>query len=103
MPENLSNIIIIALFLGVGLLAAIRLLAKRLVPVKTVAATVVDKHKTEVFSKYAGNGKHIKYAVVFSAGGKKLSFYVSEFSYGGYRVGEKGTLTYKGSKLIGFQ
>ena len=103
MPENLSNIIIIALFLGIWLLAAIRLLAKRLAPVKTIAAVVADKHKTEVFSKYAGNGKHIKYVVVFSAGGKKLSFYVSEFSYGGYRVGEKGTLTYKGSKLIGFQ
>ena len=103
MPENLSNIIIIALFLGVGLLAAIRLLAKRLAPVRTIAAVVADKHKTEVFSKYTGNGKHIKYAVVFSAGGKKLSFYVSEFSYGGYRVGEKGTLTYKGNRIIDFK
>lgn len=103
MPENLSSIIIIVLFLGVGALAAIRLLTKRVAPVRTVAAVVADKHKTEVFSKYAGSGKHIKYVVVFSAGGKKLSFYVSEFSYGGYRVGEKGTLTYKGSKLIDFQ
>lgn len=103
MPDNLSNIIIISLFFGVGLLAAIRLLAKRLAPVKTLPATVADKHKTEVFSKYAGNGKHIKYAVVFSAGGKKLSFYVSEFSYGGYRVGEKGMLTYKGNRIIDFK
>lgn len=103
MPENLSSIIIIVLFLGVGALAAIRLLTRRVAPVRTVAAVVADKHKTEVFSKYAGNGKQVKYVVVFSAGGKKLSFYVSEFSYGGYRVGEKGTLTYKGSKLIAFQ
>ena len=103
MPENLSSIIIIVLFLGVGALAAIRLFTKRVAPVRTVAAVVADKHKTEVFSKYAGNGKQVKYVVVFSAGGKKLSFYVSEFSYGGYRVGEKGTLTYKGSKLIAFQ
>lgn len=103
MPENLSNIIIISLFLGVWLLAAICYLVKRLAPVKTVSATVADKHKTESFSKYAGNGKHIKYVIVFSAGGKKLSFYVSEFSYGGYRVGEKGTLTYKGNKIIAFK
>ena len=103
MPENLSNIIIISLFLGVGLLAAIRLLTKRLAPVKTVSATVADKHKTESFSKYAGNGKQVKYVIVFSAGGKKLSFYVSEFSYGGYRVGEKGTLTYKGNRIIDFK
>ena len=103
MPENLSNIIIISLFMGIWLLAAIRFLMKRVAPVRTVAAVMADKHKTESFSKYAGNGKHIKYVVVFSAGGKKLSFYVSEFSYGGYRVGEKGTLTYKGNKLIGFQ
>lgn len=103
MPENLSNIIIISLFWGVGALAAIRFLAKRLSPVKTVSAVVVDKHKTEVFSKYAGNGKQVKYVVVFSAGGKKLSFYVSEFSYSGYRAGEKGKLTYKGNRIIDFK
>ncbi len=103
MPENLSNIIIIALFFGVGALAAIRLLMKRLAPVKTVSAVVIDKHKTETFSKYAGNGKQEKYAVVFSAGGKKLSFYVSKFSYGGYKVGEKGMLTYKGNRIMDFK
>lgn len=103
MLENLSNIIIISLFWGIWLLAAIRFLMKRVAPVRTVAAIVADKHKTESFSKYAGNGKHIKYVVVFSAGGKKLSFYVSEFSYGGYRKGEKGTLTYKGNRIIDFK
>ena len=43
MPENLSSIIIIVLFLGVGALAAIRLLTKRVAPVRTVAAVVADK------------------------------------------------------------
>ena len=103
MPDNISNIIIISLFFGVGALAAGRLLVKRFAPVKTVSAVVIDKQKIESFSKYTGNGKQVKYAVVFSAEGKKLSFYVSEFSCGGYRVGEKGRLTYKGSKLIDFQ
>ena len=55
------------------------------------------------FSKYSGTGKHEKYVVVFSVDGKKKSFYVSQFSYNGYRVNEKGTLKYKGDKLIEFK
>ena len=103
MPGNIASWIFFGLFCGVWLLAMLRLLGMRLAPVKTVRATVVDKNRTEVFSKYSGNGKHCKYAVVFSAEGKKLSFYVSEFSYGGYHKGETGMLTYKGDRLIDFQ
>jgi hypothetical protein len=44
-----------------------------------------------------------KYAVTFQIGNKRKSFYVSELSYGGYRKGEKGTLTYRGDRLIDFQ
>lgn len=103
MPENLPSIIIISLFMGIGLLALIRTLGKKLAPVRTVKAQVTHKQRQEVFSKYSGNGKSYKYVVVFTAEGKKLSFYVSEFSYSGYRVNEKGTLTYKGDRLIKFQ
>ena len=107
MPENISNTIISFLFLGVGAVAFVGILVKamknRWAPTKTVQAVVIDKHTIETFSKYSGTGKHEKYAVVFSAGGKKKTFYVSQFSYGGYRVGEKGTLTYKGDKLIAFE
>ena len=107
MPENISNIIIISLFLGVGALAVARLLVKavknRYAPIKTVQAVVIDKNKVETFSKYSGNGKSEKYVIVFSVEGKKKSFYVSQFSYNGYRVNEKGTLKYKGDKLIEFK
>ena len=34
---------------------------------------------------------------------KKKTFRISEFSYGGYRVGESGTLVYKGDKLVDFK
>ena len=85
------------------LLLMIRLLSKRMGQVKTVKAEVIGKQTVESFSKYAASGKNVKYVVIFSAGGKKLSFYVSEFSYGGYRKGEKGTLTYRGDRLIDFQ
>ena len=107
MPENISNIIIISLFLGVGALAVVSLLVKavknRYAPIKTVKAVVIDKNKIETFSKYSGNGKSEKYVIVFSVEGKKKSFYVSQFSYNGYRINEKGTLKYKGDKLIEFK
>lgn len=107
MPENISNIVIISLFMGVGALALVSVLVKtvknRYAPIKTVKAMVIDKNKVETFSKYSGTGKHEKYVIVFSVDGKKKSFYVSQFSYNGYRVNEKGTLKYKGDKLIEFK
>ena len=107
MPENISNIIIISLFVGVGALAVVSLLVKvvknRYAPIKTVQAVVIDKNKVEIFSKYSGTGKREKYVIVFSIDGKKKSFYVSQFSYNGYRVNEKGMLKYKGDKLIEFK
>lgn len=107
MPENISNIIIISLFMGLGALALVSLLVKtaknRYTPIKTVKAVVIDKNKVKTFSKYSGNGRREKYVIVFSIGGKKKSFYVSQFSYNGYRVNEKGTLKYKGDKLIEFK
>ena len=107
MPENISNIVIISIFVGVGVLAMVSILIRsvknRCAPVKTVQAVVVDKNKVETFSKYSGSGKREKYVIVFSVGGKRKSFYVSQFSYNGYRINEKGTLKYKGDKLIAFK
>lgn len=105
MPEGVTQIIVI-LVLALWLLVAIRIVVKvvrnKYAPVKTVKAVVIDKHKVESFSKYSGNGKRNKFVVVFSANGKKLSFYVSEFSYGGYKIKESGTLKYKGDRIIDF-
>lgn len=107
MPENISNIVIITLFIGIGALAIVSIIARtiknRYTSVKTVMAVVIDKHKVENFSKYSGTGKHEKCVVVFSVDGKKKSFYVSQFSYNGYKINEKGTLKYKGDKLIEFK
>ena len=107
MPENISNIVIVSLFMGVGALALVSVLVKavknRYAPIKTVKAVVVDKNKVETFSKYSGTGKSEKYVIVFSIEGKKKSFYVSQFSYNGYRVNETGMLKYKGDKLIEFK
>ena len=107
MPESIFHSIMISLLLGVGVLAAVSFLVRfvknRYAPVKTVRAVVVDKNKVETFSKYSGTGKSEKYVVVFSVDGKKKSFYVSQFSYNGYKINQKGTLKYKGDKLMEFK
>lgn len=93
----------IALALVVTVPLAVKIVRNIFAPVTTTKATVVHKQTVESFSKYSGTGKHVKYAVTFSVNGKKRSFYVSEFSYHGYRKGETGTLTYKGDRLINFR
>lgn len=93
----------IGLVLILQLVVAFKFLRGRFGKVKTVKARVVDKHTVESFSKYSGNGKHIRYVVVFEIEGKKKGFYVSQFSYGGYRRNEKGTLKYQGDRLLDFQ
>lgn len=106
MPNDAGNIIGIvftALWLVAFTVIAIRIFWSRFGPIKTVAATVVDKNQIESFSKYAGSGKRNKYVIIFEANGRKLSFYVSEFSYGGYRVKQTGTLKYRGDRLIDFR
>lgn len=102
MENDIMGYLSVGLFLLVSLVYAFRFLRDRLSPVRTLKAVVIHKQTVETFSKYSGNGIHTKYAVTFQAGDKKLSFYVSEFSYKGYRVNETGILKYKGSRLIDF-
>lgn len=107
MPENVINIVITSIFIGIGALAMGSIIARtiknRYAPIKVVEAVIIDKNKIESFSKYSGNGEAEKYVIVFSVNGKKKSFYVSQFSYNGYKVNEKGILKYKGNKLISFK
>lgn len=107
MPQNIASIVVLSLFVGISVFAFVSLLVKliknRVAPIRTVKAVVLDKQKVEIFSKYSGTGKREKYVVVYSVDGKKKSFYVSQFSYGGYRLNEKGTLKYQGDKLIDFK
>ena len=107
MPENVINIVITSIFIGIGALAMgsiiVRTIKNRYAPIKVVEAVIIDKNKIESFSKYSGSGQTEKYVIVFSVNGKKKSFYVSQFSYNGYKVNEKGILKYKGNKLISFK
>lgn len=105
MPPSIPNIIaflVLILWLVVIIRLIYKVIKNKYSPVKAVKATVVRKNKIDSFSKYSGNGKREKYAVTFLADGKKLSFYVSEFSYRGFKVNENGTLKYRGDRLIDF-
>ncbi len=81
-----------------------RFFSGRFGKVNTVKAKVADKFKNDQFSKiYSVAARPPVYTVVFEAKGKKYSFRVSEFSYGGYKVGQTGTLKYRGHRLIDFR
>ncbi len=73
--------------------------------VKTVNAVVLDKHSyaNRVQSKMQAPYSRKKYVVIFMTDTKRLSFYVSEYSYQNYRKNQKGILSYKGSKIIDFK
>jgi len=107
LSSNTFSTVIAVAFLGLWVLAIvgviIRMVRNKYGPTKTVKAVVVEKYVEEKFSKYSGTGKRENYVIVFSVQGKTLSFYVSEFSYGGYRLNESGMLTYRGDQLIDFK
>ena len=71
--------------------------------VKTVKAEVFDKYKLNRPSKYPTSFKQESCVIVFKTKDKKLMFNVSSFSYDNYRIRDKGTLKYRGNKLIMFK
>ena len=91
------------LFVAVFVRIVYKIIKNQTSPVKTVEAVVVGKNVVERFSKYSGNAKTESYVIAFMVEGKKKTFYVSEFSYNGYDIDEKGMLTYQGDKLISFE
>lgn len=100
--ENEIQILLVALVLALWIVLMWKFLKNRLAPVKTVKAVVVDKHTTQSFTKYRGDGVTQRYCVVFEAEGKRLAFYVSRLSYDAYQIHEKGTLKYKGNRILDF-
>lgn len=110
MPESVNKIInAVVVLLGMACLFAVlfllffRRLKDRYAPVRTVKAQVVDKYVADSFSKiYGSMARSPQYYVVFAAEKRKYAFQVSQFSYNGYKIKQRGTLKYRGSKLISF-
>lgn len=106
MPETANKIIVLlAIACTLFLFGKIiyQILYNKYAKTKTVKAQVIDKFKSDKFSKIYGSiARAPQHYVVFQIEGKKKSFRVSEFSYGGYKLNERGTLKYKGDRLIDF-
>jgi len=102
----ISNIITYA-FAGFGILVWVILCARYIInkfaAEKTVTATVCDKYVVKSSVRIPIILQPQKFIVVFSKDGKRIAFRVSEVSYNGYEVKEKGKLIYKGNKIIDFK
>lgn len=96
------NFISIIIFVICWFLIIKKFLLNNRKSVIAVKARVVDKYKSHIPSRYPGIAGEDRYVVVFETNNKRLSFNVSEFSCNNYRLGEKGTLRYKGSQIISF-
>ena len=102
MKMLLNNALIVLAFLF-WIIVSVHFVKAFFSPVKTVKAVVADKYIKHTASRFDSLFKRKMDIVVFKSGDKKLSFCVSSFSYEGYEINEKGTLTYKGNRLIGFK
>ena len=96
----------IFLFIGIVIIVGLllRIILNKFGNEKEVEAKVLNKqyYQSRLARKTENFRDEDSYVVTFLAGDKKLSFYVSEYSYNGYRINQKGTLRYKGTMLIDF-
>lgn len=67
-------------------------------------AVVVRKecYEKQTVSKHPISSSQTVYEVIFLCENRELLFQVSEVSYPHYRVGQKGTLKWKGKRLLDF-
>ena len=100
---NIFNIILAMVFLLCWVLIIGKVILNRFSKVKTVKAKISDKYIPDTISNYPGAFKPKRYVVVFETNDEKLSFDVTEFSYGSYNIGDRGNLKYKGKRLISFR
>lgn len=101
--SDIINVFLIVLVSGLWIAVLTRVLSNKFACEKTVKAEVIDKYISGTPTVFHGAFKREKYVVVFLAEGKKYAFCVSQFSYNEYRINEKGTLKFKGNRLISFK
>lgn len=97
-----TTFLFIGIVIMIGLL--LRIISNKFGNGRQVEAKVINKqyYQSRLARKAENFCDEDSYVETFLAGDKKLSFYVSEYSYNGYRINQKGTLRYKGTMLIDF-
>ena len=103
MTANFIGIAVIVLVSVLWLLILRKIIVIRLASVKTVKAEVTDKYQTERVSRFPVTFAPVGFTVVFKVNDTKLSFSVSEFSYKSYKIKDRGTLKYRGNRIISFE
>ena len=107
MGNNFGNIVnfIFALIdaiivIGIIVKVIINLFSKE----KSIKAIVVDKqsYDKQIYRKSQAPFTRKECVKTFLCGNKKKFFNVSELSFVNYKLNQKGTLTYKGNKIIDF-
>ena len=108
MGNNFSNIVnfIFALIgaiivVGISIKVIINIFSKE----KSIKAIVVDKqsYDKQIYRKSQASFTRKEYVITFLCGNKKKYFSVSELSYRNYKVNQKGTLKYKGNRIVDFK
>lgn len=95
--------VILELVIIVGIIA--KLLHNFFSKEKREEAVVVNKQSFDKTIYRKSQAPFVKktYVITFQCKNKKRHFDVSELSYNNYRINQKGTLKYKGSRLIDFK
>ena len=108
MGNNFGNIVnfifaLIGVIIVIGIL--IRVIINLFSKEKSIKAIVVDKqsYDKQIYRKSQAPFIRKEYVITFLCGNKKKYFNVSELSYSNYKVNQKGTLNYKGNKIVDFK
>jgi len=91
----------VIIVVGISIKVIINIFSKE----KSIKAIVIDKqsYDKQIYRKSQEPFTRKNYVVTFLCGNKKKYFNVSELSYKNYRVNQKGTLNYKGSRIVDFK
>lgn len=94
--------VILELVIIIGIVA--RLLYNYCSEEKREEAVVVNKQSFDKTIYRKNQAPFVKklYVITFQCKNNKRHFYVSELSYNNYRINQKGTIKYKGNRLIDF-
>ena len=101
--NNIINVVVIGIYVVCLFFSIKTLMLHFAKKQKKVSATVCDKFEGRAQNWHPGSFNPVRYTVVFSTAKGKLSFNVDPSSYVNYKVGKKGTLTYRGGRLINFK
>ncbi len=107
--ENILGNAVNFIFFIIGLVIAIGIIIKIIADYfskeKCIKATVLDKQNYDkrIYRKNQAPLTQKEYVITFLCGNKKKYFNVSELSFDNYKVNQKGTLKYKGNRIVDFK